>query len=173
MNKSFHYSGVSPIKLHGATKARQITTTKEKLQRVKYFDEKQAARVVGVEVGKIREKSLEDKIRKEEREKAAELDKLHFLLKEKITASTKREKIKLLTLVPDSWSRKQAAEFFNVTEYLVRTARRLKKEKGMLAEPERKAGKSLPDATIAVAFYEDDKFKKYSYAKTSPLMQFK
>ena len=71
---------------------------------MKYFHEKQAARVIGVEVGKIREKSLEDEIRKEEREKAALLDKLHFLLKEKIAASTKREKIKLLTLVPDSWS---------------------------------------------------------------------
>lgn len=162
LNKSFQYSGVSPIKLHGATKARQIATTKEKLQRVKYFHEKQAARVIGVEVGKVKEKSLEDEIRKEEREKAAELDKLHFLLKEKIAASTKREKIKLLTLVPDSWSRKQVAEFFNVTEYLVRAARRLKKEKGILAEPERKAGKSLPDATITLvkAFYEDDEFSR-------------
>ena len=156
LNKSFQYSGVSPIKLHGATKSRQITTTKEKLQQVKYFHETQAARVIGVEVGKIREKGFEDEIRKEEREKTAELDKLHFLLKEKIAASTKREKIRLLTLVPDSWSRKQAAKFFNVTEYLLRTAGRLKRERGILAEPERKAGKSA----LVKAFYEDNEFSR-------------
>ena len=62
--------------------------------------------MIGVEVCEIKGKSLEDEIRKEEREKAAELDKLHFLLKEKIAESTKREKIKFVTLVPDSWSRK-------------------------------------------------------------------
>ena len=69
LNKSFQFSGISPIKLHGATKARQIMTTKGKLQRVKEFHEKQAARVIGVEVCEIKGKSLEDEIRKEERER--------------------------------------------------------------------------------------------------------
>ena len=102
-----------------------------------------------------------------DREKASELDKLHFLLKEKIANSTRRDKIKYLTLAPDSWSRAHIATFFNVTEYQVRASRKLKREKGILEEPESKLGKSLPEATISLVkeFYEDDEFSRMMPSK--------
>ena len=52
------------------------------------------------------------------------------LLKEKLPTVNNREKIQILTLVPDSWSRAYASSYFNVSEYLVRQARELKKQEG-------------------------------------------
>ena len=63
----------------------------------------------------------------ETEQKASELDRLHNLMKENLTTTTYSEKIQILTLAPDSWSRRYCAEHFNVSEYLVRTARELKK----------------------------------------------
>ena len=43
------------------------------------------------------------------------------------------EKLKILTLVPNSWSQKYCSEYFGVSEYLIRSARELKQTKGILA----------------------------------------
>ena len=59
----------------------------------------------------------------ETEQKAPELDCLHNLMKEKLTTATYSEKIHILTLASDSWSRWYCAEHFNVSEYLVRTAK--------------------------------------------------
>ena len=94
--------------------------------------------------------------------KASEFDKLMISVKEKIMISNKQEKVKLLTLAPDSWSRKRTAEFFNVSEYLVRSARELKKKEGMLAEPNQIRGKVLTDSNLTLlnSFYEDDEYSR-------------
>ena len=57
---------------------------------------------------------------------------------EKLTTAMHSERIQILTLTPDSWSRRYCAEHFNVSEYLVRTAKELKKVKGILAKPAQK-----------------------------------
>ena len=121
---SFQCSGISPLKLHGATKSCQISTAKNKLKRAQQYHTERAAKVIGVSTDAIVEDSCQqgNQERMDEKEKALELDKLHFLLKEKISSATRREKIKLLTLAPDSWSRERTAKFFNVSEYLVRTS---------------------------------------------------
>ena len=86
-------------------------------------------------------------------------------MKEKLKGSSFSEKIQILTLVPDSWSRSYCATFFNVSEHLVRQARELKKSKGILAVPDQKKGKRLPDnvTEAVIEFYEDD---EYSNATT-------
>ena len=61
----------------------------------------------------------------ETEQKASELDRLHNLMTEKLTNAMHSEKIQILTLAPDSWSRQYCAEHFNVSEYLVRTAKEL------------------------------------------------
>ena len=65
------------------------------------------------------------------------------------------EKIKILTLVPDS-----SADFFCVSEYLVRTAQNLKQQKGNLANPECNEVKKLSIEKVneVIQFYEDDEF---------------
>ena len=75
--------------------------------------------------------------------KADELDRLHATMKEKLKIVSYPEKIKRLTLVPDSWSRKFCSNYFDVSKQLVRTALELK-IKGILAKPELKRGEKMP-----------------------------
>ena len=79
----------------------------------------------------------------ETEQKASELDRLHNLMKQKLTTATYSEKIQILTLAPDSWSRRYCAEHFYVSEYLMRTARELKKAKEILLKPAQKQGKVI------------------------------
>ena len=94
--------------------------------------------------------------------KAAELDKLHEAMKEKLKIVSYPEKNQILTLAPDSWSHKYCSEYFDVSEYLVRTARELKNVDGILAKPVPKKGKKLPQETLELVlnFYEDDEFSR-------------
>ena len=75
-----------------------------------------------------------------------------------VHSSSYQEKLQILTLVPDSWPRQKVAELLSVSEYLVRTARSLTVEKGILAIPEPKQGKKLKE--LVKVFFEDDEFTK-------------
>ena len=68
----------------------------------------------------------------------------------------------MLTLTPESWSRKQAAEFFDEPEYSIRVARKLKEENGILLVPNPRHGKTLPEdiKTLVVNVFEDDEFSR-------------
>ena len=87
---------------------------------------------------------------------------MHNLMKGKLTIAMYLEKIQILTLAPDSWSCQYCAEHFNVSKYLVRTARELKKVKGILAKPAQKQGKVISRNTIdlLLSMYEDDEFSR-------------
>ena len=67
-----------------------------------------------------------------------------------------------MTLVPDSWPRSCIAQYFNVSEYAIRKARELKKEKGILAMPNPRRGKVLSTELVelVVNFYEDDEYSR-------------
>ena len=70
------------------------------------------------------------------------------LIKEKLLVSPWNEKVKLLTLTPESWTIEKTMKEFEVSKYLVKKARSLKKELGILAEPKAKTGKVLPQETV-------------------------
>ena len=55
--------------------------------------------------------------------KSNDLDRLVDLIQAKITVSSQKEKAKLLTLAPESWSIQKVIKKFNVTEYIVKKAR--------------------------------------------------
>ena len=59
-------------------------------------------------------------------------------LRAKISQSTHNEKIKLLTLVPQSWTCDKVVKRFSVSHCFARKARSLKKTKGLLADPGKK-----------------------------------
>ena len=69
-------------------------------------------------------------------------------MNDKLKEADYHTKVQILTLTPTSWSRKYAAEYFNVSEYLIRTARNLRQEKGIISKPEPKRGKSLSAETL-------------------------
>ena len=81
-------------------------------------------------------------------------------LNEKSLANSR--KIQILTLAPESWSRASVAKFFNVSEYMVREARMLAKEKGILGSQKAKEGKgiSMVIEESVKLFYEDDEFSR-------------
>ena len=70
--------------------------------------------------------------------KAEELDRLHAAMKEELVTTSNTEKLQILTLVSDSWSRKYCSEYFGDSEYLIQSARELKQRKRILAQPSQK-----------------------------------
>lgn len=106
LNRSFELAGVSPVKLHGLPKRSKVTVAKDKLARVEQHHVKETAKVMGVEAHEIKPRSSTSP-NKEVKKKAAEFDKLMY----KVHNSKRRDKIKLLTLVPDTWSRQKVSAF--------------------------------------------------------------
>ena len=73
------------------------------------------------------------------------------LLAEKVkTLSTKSSKMQILTLAPQNWTIQGTAQFFNVSEYLVGSARKLANQKGILALPDPKKAPGISKSTIAL-----------------------
>ena len=66
------------------------------------------------------------------------------LMKDKIRVSPKTERVKVLTMASPSWSINKTKDEFGVTAYMVRQARKLKNERGILSDPSSKCGK-MPD----------------------------
>ena len=83
-------------------------------------------------------------------------------MKEKCNHASRKENIKLLTLVPSSWSIKKTMEEFNISQYMVKRAREIKNKKGILEEPDPKKGKSLSPEVIerVIAFYQSDDYSR-------------
>ena len=61
-------------------------------------------------------------------------------LKEKFNSTTRSERLRILTILPKSWSRRKVAKVFGVSRYLARRAKMLVAEKGVLSSPSPKLG---------------------------------
>ncbi|CAG9773247.1 unnamed protein product [Ceutorhynchus assimilis] len=71
--------------------------------------------------------------------------------------ASKSDKISILSLLPKNWSIRKAAQIFNTSRYLVKKARNLAMEKGILAIPEMKKKPFPPEIIVLVKqFYERD-----------------
>ena len=81
------------------------------------------------------------------------MERLIVLIKEKLEIFSPRDQIKILTLTPESWSIKKTVQDFGVTEYKVKCARELKKERGILTEPKLKVGKVLSGDVSEIAIF--------------------
>ena len=62
------------------------------------------------------------------------------------------KKVKLLTSTPGTLTIGKTMKEFEVSKYLVKKARSLKKELGILAEPKAKTDKVLPQETVTTVF---------------------
>ena len=74
----------------------------------------------------IPEKELKTEDENDNCSKCDDLDKLIDIIQAKIAVSSRKEKIKLLTLVPESWSIENYIEKFHVTEYMVKKSKSIK-----------------------------------------------
>ena len=91
--------------------------------------------------------------------KCIDLDRLVKAMKEKLAVSSKEEKVQILTLSPESWSISKICNEFSVSEHLVRKARKLKHEKGILGA---KKGQPVKDDVKEKVWeiYESEEFTR-------------
>jgi hypothetical protein len=81
-------------------------------------------------------------------------------LKEKFKLCTlSSEKLQVLTVLPKSWSIKKTEQEFQVSNYMVRKAKKLVEEKGILSTPNPRSGKTLPSSIV-------DEIKHFYYSDT-------
>lgn len=72
-------------------------------------------------------------------------------LKEKFNeASSRSEKLTILTILPKSWTRSEIMETFKCSQYMARQAKNLVKEKGILSTPNPHLGKNLHPETTEI-----------------------
>jgi hypothetical protein len=92
----------------------------------------------------------------------SDLDALVESMKVKCALSSRYKQQQILTLAPESWSLRRISEEFGVSERLAKQSRKLKKEFGILSEPQPKQGRNLSTDTIASVqrFYEDDEISR-------------
>ena len=115
----------------------KVTAGKCKLSQAFSSMNSKVARTLDVPVSCLETQPLTPDV--EIQEKALALEYRLSQLKEKLTHLTDSKlKVQILTLAPTTWSIAQVSEYFNASEYLLRTARTLKREKGVLAIPEPK-----------------------------------
>ncbi|CAM1301229.1 Uncharacterised protein r2_g1101 [Pycnogonum litorale] len=80
-------------------------------------------------------------------------------LKEKFIQSISRsERLTILTILPKSWSRSKIKAEFGISDYIARQSKRLVSEKGILASPNPRCGKSLSESIVqkVVEFYKSE-----------------
>ncbi|KAG1698830.1 U11/U12 small nuclear ribonucleoprotein [Nymphon striatum] len=94
--------------------------------------------------------------------KANDLDQITTAMKSKLATADHSTQIQILTLTPESWSRRYAANYFEMSESTVRLAMELKKSKGILGTSVRKPRTGLSDVTVQMvqAFYENDEYSR-------------
>lgn len=151
MNASLTALDISPLKFSSVSKRDSCSYAKRKIVEVHNAVVSKIAQAGGMNEEKLMAC-----------EKCLDYDALIKELKEKLCTSTYAQKIQILTLAPNSWSREKVVEVFGVTEHMVKQARALKKADGVLAIPGSKAGKKLSEEVKqrVEAFYEDDEFSR-------------
>ena len=136
-----------------------MISAKRKVQKVINKIEGGVATSYGIDVDQLQ---VIPKTNKNDATKAADLDNLTLLMKEKINISTYKHRIQILTLSPDSWSRKFGSQYFSVSEHSIRKARQLKIENGILLMPSNRIGKTLSTDIIKLVqnIYQDDEYSR-------------
>lgn len=83
-------------------------------------------------------------------------------MKEKPKLSNQNQKLQILTLTPDSWSVRKAAEVFKVSKSTIQQARRLKAEKGIAAYSDTIKRQRLSEEVLDTIqdIYCDDEFSR-------------
>ncbi|XP_065651278.1 uncharacterized protein LOC136079467 [Hydra vulgaris] len=136
INTSFDKLDVSPVKFHGVPQHAKTSLGKRKLMQATDVMSKKLSVILNVNVTDLK-KDVTEEPNVEHQKKAKDLDKLILSMHEKLKTANRREKIQILTLVPDSWSLRKASEVFNILKSTITKARKLKFEKGILTLPEK------------------------------------
>lgn len=133
LNQSLHAIGESPLKqdrlrIRDKYVEKKLTKVSEK------FREKMES-VKGTAIKSKKENKSKSELWFEE---------IMFQLKDKFQTETKRsEKVKILTVLPKSWSIRMIASEFQASTHMAQIAKKLVQDKGIISEPNPKPGKIL------------------------------
>ena len=121
--------GCSPMKTCGV--GDRASYGKRKLNTITQVMSDKVAKVLEIPGGADALLGIENPVEKD-CEDCSDFRLLIQELKDKCRISTNREKVRLLTMAPTSWSIEKVAEELGVTQYLVKKSRKLYKDKGKL-----------------------------------------
>ncbi|XP_047127482.1 uncharacterized protein LOC124808449 [Hydra vulgaris] len=158
---SFDKLDVSPVKFHGVPQHAKISLGKRKLMQANDVMSKKLSVILNVNATDLKN-DVTGEPNVENQKKTEDLDKLILSMQEKLKTANRRGKIQILTLVPDSWSLRKAAEVFNISKSTITKARKLKFEKGILTLPEKTNIVRIDSDIInkVESFYCNDQFSR-------------
>jgi hypothetical protein len=127
LNSSFHEIGCSPMKLHALGKHSRSSYGKKKLKSVHENVKRKIQTVLETDLPEEKydlERSVINK--------SNDLDKLVNIIKSELSSKSTNKQIQMLT-IPASlmWSRRKIMNTFNASDYSVRKAQKLFKDKGL------------------------------------------
>ena len=143
--------GISPIKKHGLS----IRKRQNEMQRKLHTSQK----VMRQSLEKVYDTTVD--LTTEERLNS--FDKVLSELKEKFQTAERSQKVQILTLTPDCFSIAETADYFETSTRMVKLARSLKAEQGILPDvPVMSKGRklTLEDIAKVEAFYESDEVSR-------------
>ena len=152
-SKSFQSIGESPIRI-------------KKLGQKRYAQEKvKSLRKSLFKKLKTDHSNLEDKDSEYQhlQKNKNEYEEMVQQLKETFQATNKRSiQMQVLTLLPQSWSKRRMETEFKISNYMARAAKKLVAEKGVLSTPNPKHGKTLSEETVNLvrSFYKSDEISR-------------
>ena len=139
-NLGINTFGCSPLKL--VAHKDRVSYAKRKMNKIHTATKKKTATVLDVSLDLIND---EPKTKELCCKSKQDLDSLMELIKAKFDISSKPEKHKLLTLVPESWNINYTENYFSASQRMIKTARHLKQMHGIMAEPSKKEGRSISE----------------------------
>lgn len=155
LNSSVELLGCSPVKYVSSRDS--IAYGKRKLDEVYTAVKEKFSNVLNIEGEDISRQTTECKC-----QKGKDLDRLMHMIKAKIEHSDKEVQLKLLTLVPESWTIKEIQEFFSVSNSMARKSKQLRDVKGLLPEISKKKGRAInvDIANSVKEFFQNDEFSR-------------
>jgi len=159
LNQSLTDSGFSPLKPHTVSQRDRDSYGKRKRTELQFATTHELTECLDLEEPKLAEPMPDECTGKH---MCQDMSRLIGLLKEKMKTSSTARQIQMLTLAPASWTIAQTVKEFQVSEYKVKQARRLLKEKGVLGETEAKQGRTLSKEVEdhVTEFYNSDEYTR-------------
>ena len=104
--------------------------------------------VLKVDQTELKEEYVQNNIAAETQSNANDLDYLVDCMKDKLKIPNRRKRLQILTLVPNSWSLRKAAEVFSVSKSTIQKTWLLQDEKGIAEYPDLLKRQKLTEETI-------------------------
>lgn len=160
LNKNLANAGFSPLKPEAVSRRDIVGYGKRKCREVQSAASSELASCLGVVASSIVPPVVQNVSSGEAL--CADMDRLVDLLKEKMKVSSRQKQVQILTLAPQSWSITKTVQEFQVSEYKVKLARTLLKEKGVLGDVEPKLGRPLSKQVEEriKSFYQNDEYSR-------------